>query len=55
MNINFKIFVRRHFLQVVVFIYESIVGDIIGFNYYDFHFVSINSHTHTRPKIHEDS
>jgi hypothetical protein len=50
MNIDFEIFVSIHFLQVVFFIYKSILGDFFKFNYHSFHFVNINSHTHIGEK-----
>ena len=35
MKIDFEIFVRSHFLQVVVFIHEISISDVIGFNYHN--------------------
>jgi len=42
-------------LQVIVIINEIIIIDLFGFNYHDFVLVSINSHTHLRVAIMEDS
>jgi hypothetical protein len=53
MNIDFDIFLLRHFLQVVA-LYKSIVSDRFGFNYHNFRFVSVNNHTRTRVEILED-
>ena len=39
----------------IVIIYESVICDIFGFNYHDFSFVCINSHTLLGVEILEDS
>jgi hypothetical protein len=49
-NIDSKIFVSSHFLQVVVVIYKGIISDLIRFNDHDLSLVSINNHTHITVK-----
>jgi hypothetical protein len=41
--------------KVVVFIYEGIISDLIGFDDHDLSLVIIDSHTHIGVKFLEDS
>jgi hypothetical protein len=54
MNIDSKILVRRHFLQAIVVIYKSIVGDLFGFNYHNLCFVSVHNYSYTREEVFQD-
>ena len=47
-NINSKIFIWSHFLQVIVVIYKGIIRDLIGFNNHDLSLISINSYPYWR-------
>ena len=51
MDINSKIFVRGHFLQVDIFIYKLSISVFLGLDNHNFSFVGVNSHTHMREEI----
>ena len=54
MDVDFKILIRRNFLQIVIIINNSVKGVFFGFNCHDFSFIDIYNNIHIGAEIMDD-